>query len=81
MQIAQQNKESLLNNIYNYLFNNNVNQDPLMELIMEYCQKYDYEYSEIGELISEDDKLKKAIEMDCIKHHYFRGNNNILEEW
>ena len=70
----------LLNNIYNYLFNTN-SKEPLMELLLEFCQRNDYDCSEIGEIISSDEKLKKAIEMDCIKNHYFKGEIQTFDTW
>ena len=55
------NNAIILNNIYDYLFKRN-STDSLMELLLEFCQRNNYDYSEIGDIVSSDEKLKKVIE-------------------
>ena len=74
------NNAIILNNIYDYLFKRN-STDSLMELLLEFCQRNNYDYSEIGDIVSSDEKLKKVIEDDCIKNRYFKGTIQTFDNW
>lgn len=74
------NSKDILNNIYDYLFHRN-SSDTLMELLLEFCQRNNYDYSEIGDIVSSDEKLKRCIEEDCIKNKYFKGLVQTFDNW
>ena len=62
-QDMKQDITELLNDIYK------VEGDSLLDRIIGYCEKSDLDVREIGDLISDNDELKRKIWLDCVKHN------------
>ena len=49
--------------------------ETILDKILSYCEKYDKEIQEIGDILSENEIFKKTLWIDCVK------NNTIQDEW
>lgn len=61
------NIEVLLNEI------NKINENNLMDKIISYCDKYDYQIQEVGDILSESEQFKRRLWLDCV-------NNNTIKD-
>ncbi len=51
----------------------------LMDIILDYCDRYNIDELEIGDAISTDEHFKQFIENDCLKHKIFK-QEKVTEE-
>lgn len=52
----------------------------LVDIILDFCNKFDIEIELIGDAISSDNYFKSFIESDCKLHKIFKSENPI-EGW
>ncbi len=53
----------LLNEIYE------IDEHSIMDKILSYCEKYDYDVQEIGDILSESEQFKELLWIDCVKNN------------
>jgi len=61
----------------------------LSEKILDYCETYDFDVKEIGDLLEQSDDFKKLLYIDCVKNNLiqdktleeFLGRTEEMEEW
>jgi len=72
----------LVNDIIKYIekIKRNNKDISMIEIIMDYCFKYNVEVEVAGDAISSDNYFKSYIEKDCELHRFFKSKIN-FEEW
>ena len=50
-----------------------IQEDNLMDKILSYCDKNDFDIQEVGNILSESEKFKNTLWLDCV-------NNNIIKD-
>ena len=61
-----------------------MNGSSLLEKILDYCETYDEDPQEIGEILEEIKEFKDILYRDCVKKHIIKNEEitfNNLEEW
>jgi hypothetical protein len=58
-----------INELYDFIKSSSSDYS-MVELIIDFCEKYDYSLEDIGYIISDDKYLKEFIENDCKKFKF-----------
>jgi hypothetical protein len=52
----------------------------LVDKIMDYCETYDQNPQEIGDILQESEDFKKLLYKDCVKHHIIKDSEIKIED-
>jgi len=66
-----------------------IDEENLMDKILSYCSKYDYNPQEIGDLLAESETFKRTLWLDCVDNNTIRdalvkdklNSTATLDEW
>jgi hypothetical protein len=64
--------------------------DTIMDKIIEYCNRNEAEFKEVGDILSSSEEFKKIFYLDCVKHNIIKDDlvkqmlnrsESLDEEW
>jgi hypothetical protein len=59
--------------------------ETILEKMLDYCESYDKEPQELGDLLQENEDFKKLLYRDCVKHNIIKDSTvqipEDLEKW
>jgi hypothetical protein len=62
-----------------------MNGNSLLEKIVDYCETYNQDPKEIGDILQESEEFKNILYKDCVKNNIIRDSNitieNDIETW
>lgn len=81
--IKEENYPFLVHDVMLYIekVKQSENDDNLLDIIMDYCDKHNVSEETVGDAISSDVYFKSFIEKDCEMHKIFRTEKDSLDEW